>query len=864
MTNLVNFINGAASNANLTAAQKTAWSSIIATQVGSSGTFTLTARDGGTLGSVIKLGAASSSAANHIGNGMSINGQYTDSTASITGITVSNTNTALTSVTTGGFLSGGTLSFNGTAVTGSTIGTSTTLNSLVANINANTTTSGVHAVISGVASNYTLTLIANNSASTTGVATSDSALSLSQTTALALANSAATLAAGVDSNGTDTITFSGLTSSTQALTEGNSTFANGTLNWVADNTSPTTFTSIGNVTLGTTTLANLASQISATAGFTGTVSAVGSTFVLTVTKASPGSHDGGFSEGTTHYAGALANYNTGGRTADASYTLGGTATTAVAQTVAGLTGGADNGIGINSTVGVGSALDNILVGQNQQPSQVTVTYPNIASSDLNSSSNFGAGTPASITVAGVAFQFTSTASSSATEIQIGSTLQATLDNAVAKINAYVGTGAQNYQFNQISASRNGDSLVIQTRNVGSALDLSGSTVAVTASGSGASVAGTLANGSTSGVNTSGINNAAFVGNVTGFSASYAGTANTVNLSLTVGGITYAASNVTSNPTSNTTVNLVSTDPAGAGGYLSIQMQALDGGTVNSQSDANNIASRLNTAISGLTFYQNRQVSSYDPAASGSSIIANGSPIGSLNGSSISLTSSDFTSQTVQSIAVNAPQGSSSTGSISFTVNGESYNSDSNIGDTLNANTTYKFTNATDPNKVILFKTGSTSIDFSTTDKATAVQTALSKAFGSGSGSALTFQVGSDSTNTIGVSIGSATTSALFGGQALDVLSQGDAAAASTVLQDAVNTVTSLRASVGALEERFNFATSAIQNTVQNEGAAKSTLLDTDVAAASTAFATSQVQLQAGIAVLAQANQLQQNLLKLIA
>jgi flagellin len=41
------------------------------------------------------------------------------------------------------------------------------------------------------------------------------------------------------------------------------------------------------------------------------------------------------------------------------------------------------------------------------------------------------------------------------------------------------------------------------------------------------------------------------------------------------------------------------------------------------------------------------------------------------------------------------------------------------------------------------------------------------------------------------------------------------------------------------------------------------LLDTDVASESTRFSTAQVQLQAGIAVLAQANQLPQNLLKLI-
>ncbi|MEI7668845.1 MAG: flagellin, partial [Pseudomonadota bacterium] len=101
------------------------------------------------------------------------------------------------------------------------------------------------------------------------------------------------------------------------------------------------------------------------------------------------------------------------------------------------------------------------------------------------------------------------------------------------------------------------------------------------------------------------------------------------------------------------------------------------------------------------------------------------------------------------------------------------------------------------------------------------------------------------------------------GQALDVKTLPDAANASNVLTTALDAVPSLRATVGALEERFTFASNAAQSAAQNQGAAKSNLLDTDVASTSTAFATAQVQLQAGIAVLAQANQLQQNLLKLI-
>ena len=74
---------------------------------------------------------------------------------------------------------------------------------------------------------------------------------------------------------------------------------------------------------------------------------------------------------------------------------------------------------------------------------------------------------------------------------------------------------------------------------------------------------------------------------------------------------------------------------------------------------------------------------------------------------------------------------------------------------------------------------------------------------------------------------------------------------------------SLRADVGALQSRFSYATDAIQSSLENQDAARGTFLDTDVSAESTAYASAQVQLQAGISVLAQANQLPQNLLKLL-
>ena len=98
---------------------------------------------------------------------------------------------------------------------------------------------------------------------------------------------------------------------------------------------------------------------------------------------------------------------------------------------------------------------------------------------------------------------------------------------------------------------------------------------------------------------------------------------------------------------------------------------------------------------------------------------------------------------------------------------------------------------------------------------------------------------------------------------MNVSTAGGAAPASTAVGTALNSVTSTRANVGALEQEFGFAAANLQSSVQNSTAAQSGLLDTDIAGTSTAYATDQVKLQAGIAVLAQANQQLQALLKLI-
>lgn len=131
------------------------------------------------------------------------------------------------------------------------------------------------------------------------------------------------------------------------------------------------------------------------------------------------------------------------------------------------------------------------------------------------------------------------------------------------------------------------------------------------------------------------------------------------------------------------------------------------------------------------------------------------------------------------------------------------------------------------------------------------------------GSGVEFALGTERTDSLRVQIASASSTSLFNGASLDITTVTSAQEAGEALNTAIDMVTSIRADVGALMSRFDFATANIEIAMQNQDAARGILLDTDVAAESSAYATAQVQLQAGIAVLAQANQLPQNMMKLI-
>ncbi len=556
-------------------------------------------------------------------------------------------------------------------------------------------------------------------------------------------------------------------------------------------------------------------------------------------------------------------------------------TTAANNVNVGRTGlvGSSTGIGVGDVVGIGIIGDSIIADHSQTKSKVSIIFPDITPAALNTTlaptatTAFGIqiGDPA---VANERIEFTFSANSagrSSTEILIGSTLEETIDNAVATINSFsTQAGVLDFDMRQLEARREGTTLIIESKNYGSTVHLDASTVvpaaisaALVNTPAGVSITngGALSNGTTAGVYSSAVSNKDFIGTLQGFSATYNGTANTVNAEITVGGETFRALNVTTNINSSTnSANIVRFFGDNGGGYFDLTMRVNGGMTVNSQSEADTYATRLDAAFSTLEFYQNRDVSSYagvDP------IVTDGVVTGSLLDTKLSMNDKDFTDVKINDINITAPSGSAVDGTITFTINGEEFSAPSDIGTRLSAYQTYKFTSATDANRYLEFTVGGTNIDFDTQAKADAFEQALKDALGVGQGAeALQFQVGTTVSDTLQVSIDGVTSSQINIAD-LDVLTQANASAAADALDTAIDMVTSVRADVGALQSRFSFAAANVESSIQNQDAARGVLLDTDVAAESTSFATAQVKLQAGIAVLAQANLLQQNLLKLI-
>lgn len=132
------------------------------------------------------------------------------------------------------------------------------------------------------------------------------------------------------------------------------------------------------------------------------------------------------------------------------------------------------------------------------------------------------------------------------------------------------------------------------------------------------------------------------------------------------------------------------------------------------------------------------------------------------------------------------------------------------------------------------------------------------------GSGLALQIGDsgEKFNTLNVSVGSMSSKSLKL-DSVDVSTQSGAKAAIKTIKDAINTVSSTRGDLGALQNRLEHTINNLGVTTENMSAAESRIRDVDMAKEMMNYTKNNILVQSSQAMLAQANQLPQGVLQLL-
>ncbi len=132
------------------------------------------------------------------------------------------------------------------------------------------------------------------------------------------------------------------------------------------------------------------------------------------------------------------------------------------------------------------------------------------------------------------------------------------------------------------------------------------------------------------------------------------------------------------------------------------------------------------------------------------------------------------------------------------------------------------------------------------------------------GGGLSLQIGdtADAFNNITVSVGNMSTNSLGIG-ALDIHTQQGAKNSIAKIKAAINTVSSTRGDLGAVQNRLEHTINNLSVTTQNMTAAESRIRDVDMAKEMMNYSKNNILIQSSQAMLAQANQLPQGVLQLL-
>ena len=201
------------------------------------------------------------------------------------------------------------------------------------------------------------------------------------------------------------------------------------------------------------------------------------------------------------------------------------------------------------------------------------------------------------------------------------------------------------------------------------------------------------------------------------------------------------------------------------------------------------------------------------------------------------------------------------GSFTVTVGANAYTgamaTDTNDGSTMSTGTAVTLSNASSTAKVELIINTAFDVDATRAQESMTITGSSQTSF--------TYKIGTGTSATadeITASVNSISADALGIGST-NITTEAQADIASVAISGAVDTLNDARAGLGASQNRLEFASANIATTLENTEAARSNLLDLDIASEMSNFTSKQILVQAGVAMLAQANQTPQVLLQLL-
>jgi len=429
------------------------------------------------------------------------------------------------------------------------------------------------------------------------------------------------------------------------------------------------------------------------------------------------------------------------------------------------------------------------------------------------------------TIAGTAYKFVTTLSGAANEVLIGSTTAQSVANLAAAVNATSGGagivyGAGTVANSNVYASSASDVITVTANLNGTA----GNSFSLAATTTGVTGSGNLTGGTAGATVTVGGQTYTFVA-----ALSHTQTANEVVATSEAGGLTNLAAAVNGTGGAGYSANTVANSQVSAGTSTgtTLKFTALNPGTAG-----NFISTGAAGAVTGTwgTLYFTG---------------------GAAAGTAPSIVAGDTVTVGTQSYNFVSALGTPPANGIQVLVGATNTNSLANLANAINGGSgsgiTYVYGTGATANTQATAVAGQTSVAL----------TAIAKGTSGNSIALATTGSGADTFN------GATFMSGGAAGSINDLLTQSDATAALATISTAVQSVASLRGTVGATINRLQAAAGVISNQVQNLTGAEDGVRAADIPSTVADLSKYSILEQTGISALAQANQQQQLVLKLL-